>query len=245
MPEDRSVLGRHARSPDDVWTYGDGPDEVVDIYRRSAGGPGAASVALLHGGFWRPEYDRTHLRPMAEALAESGRTTALVEYPRCPGDPDASVDAVSRALGWLGAVLGAPLVVIGHSAGGHLALLAARSSPAVGAVLALGAVADLPLAESLGLDDGAVRDFLGRPAADRPDLDPSALGEPGKPVTLLHGADDSLVPLSLSESYCTRALARLVVLDGVGHFEPLDPPSPACAAVIGELSALGSASGIE
>ena len=64
--------------------------------------------------------------------------------------------------------------------------------------LALAAVADLALAERLHLDDDAVRAFLGRPAADRPDLDPARTPRPGVATTLVHGDEDSLVPSGMS-----------------------------------------------
>lgn len=246
MGEDRSVLERDARAPDGSWAYGDGPDEVADLYVPPAGVTRRVPVLLVHGGYWRPEYDRTHLRPMAAALSAAGHPTVLIEYPRRPGRPDPTVEAVRAALAGVDQVVDAPVVLIGHSAGGHLALLAAQpgDTPALG-VLALAPVADLALADRLGLDNGAVRDFLGRPAVDCPDLDPAALPRPWVPVTVIHGADDSLVPLDVSESYCSDGRGHLVVLDGTGHFETIDPASGAWSAVIAELSALGPASGIE
>lgn len=246
MVEDRSVLEREAPAPDRVWAYGDGPDEVADVYLPPADAAASAPVLLVHGGYWRPEYDRAHLRPMAAALAAAGHPTVLVEYPRHPGKPDVTVDAVRAALARVTDVVHGPVVIVGHSAGGHLALLAAQL-PGTNArgVLALAPVADLALADRLGLDDGAVRAFLGRPAVDCPDLDPAALPRPSLPVTIVHGADDTLVPLELSESYFSTGPSQLVVLDDIGHFEPIDPLSAAWPAVIAELSALGPASGIE
>lgn len=246
MVEDRSVLEREAPAPHGTWAYGAGPDEVADIYLPGPDVAAAVPVLLLHGGYWRPEYDRAHLRPMAAALAAAGHATVLVEYPRRPGRPDATVDAVRAALASVGDVIDAPVIVIGHSAGGHLALLAAQPAGSNAlAVLALAPVADLAMADRLGLDDGAVREFLGRPAVDCPDLDPTALPRPDIPVTIVHGADDTLVPVEVSESYFSTGPSQLVMLDGVGHFEPIDPLSAAWPAVMAELAALGPASGIE
>jgi acetyl esterase/lipase len=244
--EDRSVLEREAPAPDGTWSYGERPDEIADLYHPPPGAAARVPVLLVHGGYWRPEFDRMHLRPMAAALAAAGHSTVLVEYPRRPGRPDATVDAVRAALAGVADVVDAPVIVVGHSAGGHLALLAAQpaGTAAVG-VLALAPVADLAMADRLGLDDGAVRAFLGRPAVDCPDLDPAALPRPTVPVTVVHGAADTLVPLVLAQSYCDGGPARLVVLDGIGHFEPIDPVSAAWPVVIAELSALGPASGIE
>lgn len=246
MAEDRSVLEREAPAPDRTWAYGAGPDEVADLYLPPVDVTAAAPVLLVHGGYWRPEYDRAHLRPMAAALAAAGHATVLIEYPRRPGRPDATVDAVHAALAGVGDVVDEPVVVIGHSAGGHLALLAAQpAGSGARGVLALAPLADLALADRLGLDDGAVREFLGRPAVDCPDLDPTALPGPAVPVTVIHGAADTLVPLAVAETYCADGRARLVVLDGIGHFELIDPLSTAWGVVIAELSALGPASGIE
>lgn len=246
MGGDRSVLERASRAPDRAWAYGEGPDEVADVYLPPSGGPEAAAVLLVHGGYWRPEYDRAHLRPMAAALAAAGHAAVLIEYPRRPGRPDDAVDAVRAALAAAAGIVDVPVVVIGHSAGGHLALLATGPDGTnARGVLALAPVADLAMADRLGLDDGAVRAFLGRPAVDCPDLDPAALPRPSMPVVVIHGADDSLVPLALSESYCSTGTARLVVLAGIGHFEPIDPVSAAWPVVIAELSALARAPGIE
>jgi fermentation-respiration switch protein FrsA (DUF1100 family) len=54
----------------------------------------------------------------------------------------------------------------------------------------------------------------------------------GIPVIAIHGTADENVPLELSRRYVVRAQAmgdraKLIVLDGVDHFEPFDPATPA------------------
>jgi pimeloyl-ACP methyl ester carboxylesterase len=54
----------------------------------------------------------------------------------------------------------------------------------------------------------------------------------GRPSLLVHGLDDDVVPPSQSRRYRDAAVAagdrcRLVELTGVGHYEHLDPTSPA------------------
>jgi len=262
MAEDRSVLDRPAAPPDGVVAYGKHPDQVIDVWY---GGGAAPVVVLLHGGFWRPQWDRTHLRPMAQALRDAGWTVAVPEYRREPGNPDVTVADVRAALRALPALLGerydagrppAP-VVAGHSAGGHLALLTAvpvadqaeaRSGadpgratpgPPPRGVLALAPVADMVLAERLDLDDGAVVDFLGTSAPAREDLDPVRLGEPVVPVTVLHGTADDRVPAEVSASYAEgRDDVRLVTAPGVDHFALIDPASAAWTLVVDELRRL-------
>lgn len=245
-PEDRSVLGLPAPGPDIDLRYGDHPDHVVDV---SFGGPGAGGrplVVFVHGGFWRPAYDRVHARPLAAALAGAGWTTAAIEYRRVPGRPDGTVDDVAAAIRFLA---GAPelqgrsdgrLVLAGHSAGGHLVLHAAVGLPfpELAGVVALAPVADLTLAEELALDGDAVRAFLGRSAADRPDLDPARQPAPATAVTLVHGTDDAVVPLAVSRSYAAaHPASRLVEVDG-GHFVVIDPRSTAWPEVLAALAAL-------
>jgi acetyl esterase/lipase len=240
--EDRSVLTRSATRPDTVARWGPGVDQVADV---RLGAPEGPLLLVLHGGFWRPEYDRVHLRPMTEALAAAGWTVATPEYRRVPGDPDVTCGDVRTALATLPAELAAHhdgrVVVLGHSAGGHLALWAAAQASAPGLVgtLALAPVADLLGAERDHLDDGAVVDFLGGPAYGRGDLDPTTLPSAPTPVTVLHGDADRLVPLAQSEAYAgAHPAARLEVLPATGHFAVIDPLSGAWPQVLAAVADL-------
>jgi acetyl esterase/lipase len=170
MPtEDRSILDRVAPEPAVDWRYGPESDQVADLYfpEGTTHGP---TVVLIHGGFWRPGFDRLHLRPMAAAIASLGHPTALVEYRRDPGEPDHGLLDIRTALRALDTVVDTTngVLLIGHSAGGHLALVVAvGAEPPVTGCLALAPVADLLLADDLDLDADAVRAYLGGPAQER------------------------------------------------------------------------------
>lgn len=254
MPtEDRSILDRSAPEPSRSWTYGPGLGQVADLYLSDGNAPSdrievAPTLVLIHGGFWRPAFDRVHLRPMAAALAAAGHPTVLVEYRRRPGRPEESLQDIRTAVGALGVEVdtSAGLVLVGHSAGGHLALVvAADAETPVTGCLALAPVADLVMADRLGLDGGAVRAYLGGPAQARGDLDPSRLPRPQVPVTVVHGARDSVVPTVVGQSYCDRRQIPMVSVPECGHFELIDPLSEHWRSVIAELSALPWRSGIE
>ena len=251
MVDDDAVLSRTATEPDSVVRWGPGPDDVADVRvgdGRAVAGGGASRplLVMVHGGFWRPAYDRIHVRPMTQALAAAGWTVAAPEYRRVPGDPDATCDDVCTALRMLpSALTGAHdgrVVVLGHSAGGHLALWAAAAAPAPGLVgtLALAPVADLVGAERDGLGSGAVVAFLGSGTASRPDLDPVRLGHPTGRVVLVHGDADEIVPLRQSHAYAdAHPAAVLEAVPDTGHFALIDPASRAWSRVIAALDLLG------
>ncbi|MDT0446673.1 alpha/beta hydrolase family protein [Streptomyces johnsoniae] len=250
--EDRSVLTRPAPPPPLHLRHGDGAAHVADGWPGDERAARRPLLLLIHGGFWRPEYDREHTRPLAAALRGAGWTAASVEYRREPGDPHATTADVRAALDRLPgelAAAGAPfdgrILLVGHSAGGHLALWAAAAHPPDGlaGTLALAPVADLRLAHRLGLDDGAVADFLGGPPDDAAALDPVRLPAPTTPVALAHGTDDIRVPPALSTAYTTaHPTARLLPLQNTGHFELIDPLSTAWPTLLTTLKSLAAPS---
>lgn len=266
----RAVLTRPAPEPDHTVAYGDHPDHVADLREPAVSepavsepggdGPARPLVVVVHGGFWRSEYDRRHTGPMAAALAALGYPVAQVEYRRTgqPGggwpntltDVLAGVTALPRlaASAMPGRVPDAPPILVGHSAGGHLALYVAATAPAaVGGVLALAPVADLGEAYRRDLDSGAVAALLGGGPDEVPDryaaADPQAL-VPIRPRTVVvHGERDRQVPVAMSRGFVAAARAAgsdmtLVELQECEHFGLIDPESAAWPAVVDALRSL-------
>jgi pimeloyl-ACP methyl ester carboxylesterase len=212
-------------APDSTESYGNHPSQVIDRY----GKPTGPRVTVLHGGYWRQIHDRTHLSPFAAALASRGYSVELVEYRRVGGGggwPQTAED-IDAALDHLG---GPPHVLLGHSAGGQLALwAAAKRDRAADRVITVAPVADLSRAYDLGLSEGAVTEFLGGHACVRdrlPEADPMRL-LPRVPVEVVHGTADLNVPIELSRRYAGNWGARLHLLPGTGHFAPFHPAKPA------------------
>jgi acetyl esterase/lipase len=231
----RDVLSRPAAAPDDTVRYGAGSEQVASVWRPRSGDLGAARVVMfLHGGFWRSAYDRTHVGPLAVALAEAGYLVCAPEYRRtgASGGWPATFDDIAAAVDGLPTVLaglGGPppeagLVLGGHSAGGHLALWAAArhrlpagspwyraaSSP-IRAVVALAAVSELADGYQQGLGHGAVEALMGGSPSQYPDryaaADPAGLLPIGVPLRVLHGSRDDVVPAAMSGSFAARAQA--------------------------------------
>jgi len=243
-PEGDSVLTRAARPPDATVAYGPDRDQVADVRLGDARASARPLVLILHGGFWRPEYGRAHTGPMAEAIADAGWTVASVEFRRRPGQPDTTLDDVAAALSTLPAKIehhDGRVVLIGHSAGGHLALWVAsvRPQPSLAGVLALAPAADLQLADALDLGNGATRLFLGVDPAARGDVDPRRLATPKVPVTIVHGDRDETVSIEVGRSYANAHCAtKLVAVEGAGHYGPIDPFISTWPIVLDELGAL-------
>lgn len=221
-----------AAPPDRTCSYGSSsPDQIYDVRAPGRDARGATAV-VIHGGFWRPTYDRAHADQQSIALAAHGYHTATIEYRRVPGNWPAMAADVLAAISAVAADPDLPddIVLVGHSAGGHLATWAAyQPEVSVHGVVSLAGCVDLHLTRDLQLGDGAAEALLGSaPEAVWRAADPSMLGPSPVPVRLVHGAADDRVPVEISESYQSAAGAgvSLQVLAGCGHFELIDPTSP-------------------
>jgi acetyl esterase/lipase len=219
-----------APPPDRTVSYGSSPDQVYDV-RAPVGDARGVTVVVIHGGFWRPSYDRAHAGQQSHALAALGFHVATLEYRRHPGDWPATAADVLTGIAALADDHGLPdgLVLVGHSAGGHLATWAGyQPEIAVAGVVSLAGCVDLHLTRAMQLGDGAADALMGSaPESAWRGADPAMLGPAPVPVRLVHGAADDRVPVEVSESYQSAAGegVSLQVLAGCGHFEPIDPSS--------------------
>ncbi len=250
---------RHVDGPDAVLRHGDHPDHVVDVHLptpRLGVRTRAPLAVLLHGGFWRAEHDRRHTRPLAVALREQGYAVATPEYRRTgadggwPGTFDDVARIRSRLPGLLddalpGLVAPRRPIVVGHSAGGHLALwwaLTGRREDAAHAV-ALAPVADLARAYAENLGDGAVRDLMGGGPARHPDryaaADTAVLLRrwAGRRPVVVHGDADEQVPVAHSRGLVGIDLVELPATDHFAIIDPLSPAWPHVLRAIGGRSA--------
>ena len=209
------------------------------------------TVVLIHGGYWKPMYDLHLEDPVAADLAGRGYLVWNVDYraadagwPATLTDVAAAYDHLPRSL-FADRVDPQRIAVVGHSAGGHLALwLASRRgefAPPAGGPRPRLAVGQAPVA-ALGagapqrLGGGAIVGLLGGTPEQVPDryalADPMALLPSGARTVLVHSAADDAVPISQSETYvaAARAAGDDCTLERVGgdHYAHLDPRSEAC-----------------
>jgi acetyl esterase/lipase len=211
---------------------------------------GSPLVVFIHGGFWRARWDASTIREIARRSAvELGVAAWNLEYPRVgmdgggwPGTGDAVREAVAAALVEAGAE-GRPVALVGHSAGGQLALWAAAELPSVSLAVSLAGVCDLRAAYDEDLGSGAVAElFGGRPptAAELAFASPIERLPLGVRSLLIHGDADDRVPMSQSIRFAGAAAgeAEFVQLRRAGHFDVIAPDGPAWPALSGALRAL-------
>jgi acetyl esterase/lipase len=247
--------------------YGEAAEQFGDLYLPDGRGL-LPLLVFIHGGYWRARYDLEHADPLCRALAAAGFAVWNVEYRRVgnPGGgwPGTFVDVLAaihhaRRLAFEFPLDLGRVTLMGHSAGGHLALwaAAARRIPAGHAlhdadplplrrVVALAAVSDLRTAWDWQLSDGAVGELLGgdpQQAAEAYALtSPIDLLPCGVPQRLLHGDADDAVPYELSQRFQAAAVAAgddctLLTLPDTGHFELIDPHSLAWPHVLAAVAA--------
>lgn len=100
-----------------VLRYGAGARHTIDYYAAADAGP---VVVFIHGGYWQA-LDPSYFSHLARGLMQHGIAVAMPGYDLCPQVSVADIVAQIRAATAKLATLGRPLVMAGHSAGGHLA----------------------------------------------------------------------------------------------------------------------------
>ncbi|MCM3575343.1 alpha/beta hydrolase [Mesobacillus subterraneus] len=223
-------------------------------------------IVLIHGGFWQSKYNIEENTPIAEDLTRRGYATWNIEYRRLGEELEgwnSIFNDVIAAINHFSIIKDSyhidlsNVTVIGHSAGGHLALwLASRINASktdgvfdeiaipIQKILSLAGVTDLknmweiheqkginsPVAALLG---GAPQEVPNRYKMSSPiELLPFEVEQ-----VLIHGELDRHVPVDLSKNYFQRALekgdkVKLVVLPDIEHFKIIDPSSSAWDIVV-------------
>lgn len=225
----RHLVNRASVPTRDV-RYGPDPQNVADLRRPTTDPIGLA--VLVHGGFWLRQYERDSMETLAVDLTRRGFATLNVEYRRLGnggGWPGSAHDVLTaiRSIARLGDLSEITTTLVGHSAGGHLALWSAARHRRIALTVGLATVTDLTaLSRSGGGGAGPARELL---EAGAPEQLPALPGT----TLLVHGGEDDVVP----PSHSTRLAddAGIQIADGLGHFEMLDPFRPHWPPVVAAI----------
>jgi arylformamidase len=225
--------------------YGPGSRNNVDVFPGDGQGP---IVVFIHGGYWQA-LDGSSFSHCARGLNAHGVDVAIPSYDLCP---QVSVDAIiqeMRAAACELARLGRPLVISGHSAGGHLAAcLLATDWPAldaslpkelVVAVYAISGLFDLvPLVgttinKALGLDAASAR------AASPLFWKPPAQGILDAVVGERESTEYHRQSRSIAEAWGAAGLpTRYGSIPGANHFTAIAPLADPNSSMVLRLKAL-------
>ena len=229
-------------------------------------------VVFIHGGCWRAQYDLAHVAAASAALAADGYATWTIEYRRLgdagggwPGtfdDVALAVDHVRLLASQFQRLDTTRVVLMGHSAGGQLALWAASravtnaSSPlhssgaplAVTGVVSLAGISDLAMfGAGSSACNGAVTPLMGGDSTAVPDryraVSPVERVPLRMPVRLVQGDADAIVPLAQSRDFDARnraagGVSEVYEVAGAGHFDLVAPSAEAWTTVLRALHSL-------
>lgn len=237
--------------------YGEHPSQFGHIYHplEEADLPAVMRpVVLIHGGYWTTEFGLTIESAIARQYAERGALVWNIEYRRVGEDgggwPNTGRDVVAAIRAFDDAVRDRlpeavahrvdwnSVAVVGHSAGGQLAIwatvqLRAHTQKArITTVVAQGAALDLVAAGQVGRE--SVCALMGRPFDQAPDRYRAASPMHQEPfdahVVVIHGDKDTAIPVELAREYVRAVGERgqsveLVVVADEGHDAFVDPRS--------------------
>ena len=222
--------------------------------RLPAGSAPAPVVVLVHGGCWLNAYGLDHIRALAGALAAEGYVVWSLEYRRVGDDGGGWPGTGNDVQAAVAALTFAPfserfdlqrLAVLGHSAGGHLALWLAShwpdSLPAPRLALVSRPLPICPPTPRAAPRGGHAPVPWGCRKRRPPVQQPTPSKNAGTTAfALIHGAEDPIVAPSQSEAFA-QALGRagravtLEILPDHGHFALIHPRSPAYPVLTGVL----------
>ena len=234
---------------DNQLNYGDDPLQVVNIWHGRGGAKSefaGNTVIFVHGGCWLNAYGYDHAKGFYHALAELGMGVYAMEYRRVgdegggwPGSLEDVIKAVKVSIKNIEAKGdNGNIYLVGHSAGGHLGLLAAQAlsksdvNKGIKSVIGLAAITNM---QSYALGENscqtATPQFMGGMPSDDSRAYKVATPNPADitpPVILLQGKEDSIVP----EHHASMPGAEKRIIKNGGHFDWLHPESTSFDALL-------------
>jgi arylformamidase len=221
--------------PPRVIRYGEGERHTFDLFEAGDG----PAVIYIHGGYWQA-LDKSFHSIHARGLNQLGVSVAVPSYDLCPavriGD---IVEQIRAATSVLNRFINAPVIVSGHSAGGHIAACMLATEAHVPAAYAISGLFELaPLIPT------SLNEKLGLDAAEAEALSPLFWPAPeGKTLDAVVGGDESGEFLRQSAAIVAAwgehgVNTRYEEIDGANHFTVIAPLADANSAMCERLKQL-------
>jgi acetyl esterase/lipase len=239
----QSILDLPFQPADLTLSYGENELQFGKLWRplgwNSAEAP--PLVIFIHGGCWLNAFSIDHSFALTSALAQQGFLVWSIEYRRTGDDGGGWPGTFEDVQAGIDFILAQQqqrfdpkrVFIVGHSAGGHLAILAAQKHQ--GAVQAIGLAAITDIKEyGAGKNScqRAVTQFMGGTVAQKGSEYKQATPVSFQYTTLIHGSADKIVPVQQS----MRKSKRKLLINDAGHFDFLHPDSAAYAALISVIT---------
>ncbi|GAM97879.1 putative esterase [alpha proteobacterium U9-1i] len=231
----RDAEAYRAKTPPRLLRYGASPRTTIDLFEASAG----ASLLFIHGGYWQA-LDPSFFSHLARGLNERGVSVGVMGYDLCPdvrlGD---IVEQARIAALTMHKITGAPIVVAGHSAGGHLAACLLATEAHVSAGYSISGVFDLAPLLSTSLNTALQLE------ADEADaLSPIHWPAPeGRVLDAVVGGNESAEFLRQSQAMAETwgeygVETRYEAIAGANHFTVIEPMAHADSAMCARIAEL-------
>ena len=245
----QEVLELTFQPPKQTFSYGPAPAQFAELRIPNQPAPpsGHPLVIFIHGGCWLNAYSVDHTSAFSSALASTGYAVVSLEYRRIGDDGGGWPGSYEDVLSGIKSVLELEqstynsnnVAIVGHSAGGHLALLAGaalKQIPSIKSVIGLAAITDLPsYAKGNNSCQQATPQFMGGKPEDKPE----AYGQANPTEADLHpqsrliqGTADTIVGLN-------QTLDEVTVhrIEGAGHFDMIHPYTNSFQTLLKQLAA--------
>ncbi len=225
--------------------YGPSSLQKAEYWRPSSqtGRANLPAIVFIHGGCWSNAFRVEQSYPLATALALNGFHVWSLEYsatgdegggwPGTFNDIEAGMSAIiTNANSYYPE---REHIVIGHSAGGHLALLARSTLTQNFSVIGLAAIVDITqYATSQNTCSGLAQSFMGGSPQSNPQ--PYTQATPnfnliGAQAMLFQGTNDRVVPSSQGNNSGLTTITN----PQAGHFDWIHPGTAAFDQVLAEL----------
>ncbi len=249
----------HSKPADYRIPYGNSPLQFGDLRLPNGKGPFPVAI-IIHGGCWISTFATIqNTSALADALRDIGIATWNIEYRRIDnegGGWPGTFEDIAHATDFLRKIADhysldlTHLIIIGHSAGGHLALWAAArhqlssTSPLYmqhplipRGVIVLGGIPDLKAFRQFG-ENICDADVVGKLLGNSPnqivthykDASPNELLPLGVPQVLIYGSEDESVPAKFGAAYAQSARekgdhVKFITVQYAAHHEYIVPNS--------------------